>query len=86
MIAPAAYRHYAENCRRYAERPGLPSDLRPVFHGIANRWAELAEIAERNPDLLGSTTEPPPLSTVAASSVPPKQRRARSLGGMAARI
>jgi hypothetical protein len=54
MIASAEYRRYAQECRRYAERPGMPSDVRPIFHSIANRWAELAEIAERNPDLLGS--------------------------------
>ena len=53
MIAAAEYRRYAEQCRQHAERPGVLSDLRPIFHAIANRWAELAEIAEHNSDLLG---------------------------------
>jgi hypothetical protein len=30
----------------------------PIFHMLVHRWTELAEIVERNPDLLTSRVDP----------------------------
>ena len=47
MNVPDTYRRYAEECLRHAEDPDMSPDFRSLFQGLAARWIEVAEVAER---------------------------------------